>query len=110
MLSVVITTYRRPEGLDRTLTSLSIQTRMPDEVIVSDNASPDHTQEIAKKWAPSFKGFKYLRNQENIGMPGNLNNAINATSGDLIINLHDADRYYPELLEKAEAILLAYDL
>ncbi|NEP84876.1 MAG: glycosyltransferase family 2 protein, partial [Okeania sp. SIO3B3] len=102
-------TYCRPKGLNRTLESLSKQTRMPDEVIVSDNASPDNTAEIAEKWSPHFNDFRYLRNSENIGMPGNLNNAIAATTGDLIINLHDADVYLPELLEKAEQAMIEND-
>ena len=105
MLSVCITTYNRASGLDRTLESLSKQTRMPDELIISDNASPDNTADIAEKWSAHFKNFKYLRNAENVGMPGNLNNAISACSGDFILNLHDADTYQPELIEKTEKLI-----
>ena len=104
-ISVALTTYNRSGGLCRTLESISKQTRLPDELIISDNASQDNTSEIAAQWAPHFKGFKYIRNPENIGMPGNLNKAISETGGDLVVNLHDADRYEPELIERCEALM-----
>lgn len=107
-LSVVITTYCRPEGLDATLQSVALQTRTPDEIIVSDNASPDSTPQVVLRWQDKLPQLRYLRNETNIGMPGNLNNAVYAATGDVICNLHDADTYAPNLLQRIEETMNAH--
>ena len=61
-LSVVVTTYNRSGDLDRTLESLSVQTRIPDELIISDDCSIDGTAEIITKWKERFPLLKYNRN------------------------------------------------
>ena len=99
-ISVCITTFNRADELDNTLKSISLQTRMPDEIIVSDDASKDHTAEVVKKWSARLPGrIIYQRNSSNLGMPGNLNAAVRRARGDYIANLHDADVYDPLLLE-----------
>ncbi len=104
-VSVCITTYNRAPLLDRTLASLAAQTRRPDELIVSDDCSPDETRAVAEKWAHHFTGFRYNRNSRNLYMPGNLNAAVSLATGDYIANLHDADEFDPTLLEKWERAL-----
>ncbi len=104
-LSVCLTTYKRSGLLDRSLATLAAQTRLPDELVVSDDCSPDDTIAVAEKWRPSFPRFLYNRNSKNLGMPGNLNVGIGLTTGTYVANLHDGDRYAPTLLEKWEASL-----
>jgi glycosyltransferase involved in cell wall biosynthesis len=108
-ISVVITTYKRAEQLDRTLLSLRSQTRQPDEVIVSDDCSPDNTRAVAEKWRTEFRCFRYSRNTRNLYMPGNLNAGMAFARGEYIANLHDADTFAPELLAKWEAALDRYN-
>ena len=107
-LSVCITTYNRDKLLDKTLESLSFQTRMPDELIISDNNSPDHTPSVVEKWRRQFQNVIYNRNAHNLYMPGNLNAAIALASGEYIANLHDADEFAPSLLEDWESALNEY--
>lgn len=104
-LSVVLTTYRRAEVLDRTFASLVAQTRLPDEVVVSDDCSPDDTPRVVERWRGRFPHFVSRRNEKNLNMPGNLNAAIAASSGTYIANLHDGDTYHPSMLEKWERSL-----
>lgn len=104
-LSVVVTAYNRPEGLDRTLASLAAQTRPPDELLVFDDCSPTDLTPVAERWRERFPGFRFVRHAANLGMPGNLNAACAAARGDVIANLHDADAYPPRLLERWEAAL-----
>lgn len=107
-LSVCVTTYNRAPLLDRTLTSLAAQTRVPDEVIVSDDCSSDETASVAEKWRPAFRKFIYRRNATNLYMPGNLNACLAEATGDYIANLHDADVFDATLLQKWEAALDRY--
>ncbi|WP_110241725.1 glycosyltransferase family 2 protein [Nocardioides gilvus] len=45
-VAVVIVTYNRADLLTRMLDGLAAQTRRPDQVVVVDNASSDHTGEV----------------------------------------------------------------
>ena len=45
-ISLIITTYNWPQALDLVLTSVSRQTRLPDEVIVCDDGSGAETARI----------------------------------------------------------------
>lgn len=107
-LSVCVTAYNRAIGLNSTLESLSCQTRLPDELIVSDDCSPYNAAEIVGKWRKKFPFVVYNRNQTNLNMPANLNKAINLAHGEFIANLHDADTFDPTLLEKWERALDNY--
>ena len=107
-LSVCLTHYNRPHLLAATLESLARQTRLPDEVLVWDDCSPNDPTEVAKNYAGRFPKFIYHRNARNLGMPGNLNAVLACTTGELIANLHDADEYHPTLLQKWEEALLRH--
>lgn len=107
-VSVCVTTYNRASLLDRTLQSLAAQTRQPDELIVSDDCSPDDTPQVVEKWQKRFPRLCYNRNPRNLSMPGNLNAAVSLATGEYIANLHDADEFDPTLLEKWERALDTY--
>jgi len=107
-LSVCLTTFKRAVLLDRSLATLAAQTRLPDELVISDDCSPDDTPAVAEKWRPAFPRFVYNRNSRNLSMPGNLNIGIGLTTGTYVANLHDGDLYAPALLEKWEAALDAH--
>jgi glycosyltransferase involved in cell wall biosynthesis len=104
-ISVCITHYNRPEKLGHTLESLARQTRPPDEVFLQDDCSPLDPARVAESFKGRFKKFVYERNPSNIGMPGNLNRVLAKATGDLIANLHDADEFHPNLLERWENVL-----
>jgi glycosyltransferase involved in cell wall biosynthesis len=99
-VSVCVTTYNRARLLDRTLASLAAQTRPADEIVVSDDASPDDTADVVESWRSRLPQLVYLRAAENGGMPRNLNRAIEAATGDYVANVHDADTFSPVLLER----------
>lgn len=99
-ISVCITHYNRPESLGATLDSLAKQTRQPDEIFLWDDCSPKDPTPVVREWEGRFQHFVYYRNEANLGMPGNLNAVVSQASGDYVANLHDADLYHPELLEK----------
>jgi|GEM_PF-5298543 len=107
-LSVCITHYNRPERLAATLSSLAEQTRPPDEVLLWDDCSPRDPSNVAASFIKKFRSFRYHRNKKNLGMPGNLNAVVCEASGDLIANLHDADRFDPRLLESWESALVSH--
>ena len=67
MLSICIPTYNRAEYLDKSLCSLICQKRFNEiEVVISDNCSTDHTEEIVKKYQTKHGNIFYHKNSENI--------------------------------------------
>jgi glycosyltransferase involved in cell wall biosynthesis len=104
-VSVVVTTYSRAGPLAATLDSLLVQTLSDFELIVSDDCSPDHTQDVVREYMRRDPRVRYRRNPRNLRMPGNLNAGIAETRGAYVANLHDGDTYRPDLLEKWSAAL-----
>ena len=93
VLSICITTYNRAEWLALSLKNLA--RLIPDpraeiEIVVCDNTSTDHTQDVVQ---PYFRrtDFRYYRNPENVGMLGNLRVTANHASGQYIWILGDDD-------------------
>lgn len=98
-ISVCLTHYNRAHLLGRTLSSLAEQSRAPDEVFVWDDHSPMDPTSVVGEFAHRFRKFEFHRNEQNLGMPGNLNAVLARATGDYIANLHDADVFHPRLLE-----------
>jgi len=66
-VSVVIPVYNEEKRIKACLDSLMAQTDKPDEIIIANNNSTDHTVEIAKKYptliiSEYFQGIGYARN------------------------------------------------
>ena len=100
-ISVIITAYGRPQGLNQTIESIAHQTIAPDQIVIYDDASPVDPSDLVLSWRSKFLEFHYMRQSRNVGMPTNLNQAISQATGDIIVNLHDGDIYDPSLLATA---------
>ena len=68
LLSICIPTYNRADILNNTLNSIisDIDFDYRIEIIISDNASTDHTYEICKKFTKTYSNIHYYKNNENI--------------------------------------------
>ncbi len=69
LLSICIPTYNRAEYLAKSLDTLVCLPEFNSsevEVVISDNASTDNTQEVAKKYLDQYSNIHYYRNDENI--------------------------------------------
>jgi glycosyltransferase involved in cell wall biosynthesis len=86
-VSVVIATRNRAESLKDTLASLTRQSRKPDEVVVVDNASSDHTRDVALKFVDSLN-LKYVYEAKR-GIPYARNAGIQNAGGDIIAFVDD---------------------
>jgi len=99
-VSICLTTYNRAKVLPKTLNSLLAQTYGDFELIISDDCSPDETEELCREYARKDRRVKYYQNKTNLKMPGNLNAAIRRASGAYIANVHDGDVYDADLIRK----------
>lgn len=75
LLSICIPTYNRAKYLDLSLQQFLREFQRIDqsivELFVSDNASPDSTPEVVKKYMQLGLPIVYNRNEENLGPDGN---------------------------------------
>jgi glycosyltransferase involved in cell wall biosynthesis len=66
-LSIGLPVYNGEEYLAESLDALLGQTYEDFELVISDNASTDGTQELCRKYAARDSRIRYLRLPRNIG-------------------------------------------
>lgn len=98
--------YNGAEYIQDQLDSIAAQSRLPDELVVCDDCSADHTPEIVEAFA-SEAAFpvRLVINEENLGYTKNLERAIGLSTGDIILPCDHDDVWHPEKLRRAETIL-----
>ena len=93
LLSCAITTYNRAHWLAHSLPRL-LEAARPFgdrvEVVVCDNTSTDATPDVAAIYAGT-PGYRYHRNEINVGMLGNLGATVRVTSGSYVWLIGDDD-------------------
>src|SRR5262245_29387757 len=72
-LSVGVPVYNGEAFLRETLESILAQSFGGFELIISDNASTDGTQAIAREFASRDSRVRYHRNEKNLGLARNYN-------------------------------------
>ena len=107
LVSVVITTYRRASLVPRAIRSVQNQTYKNIEIIVVDDASPDNTEEIVRSIADPR--IRYLRHEQNKGLPAGRNTGIRAAAGQYIAFLDDDDEWQETKLEKQLTVIQEHD-
>ena len=106
LLSIVIPTYNRAKYLERCLESIVCQQGDYYEIVVSDNASPDNTQEIMQKYITDRR-IHYYRNGENLGGRENIFKATKLAQGEYVFWLSDDDYLLPNSLSKVFEVIKA---
>ena len=84
------------------------QKRIPDEIVVSDDASTDDSAAIVQEYSEAHPGvIKYIRNDSRLGAAKNFEKAISAATGDIIFLSDQDDVWHPDkialMVEKLEA-------
>lgn len=92
LFSVFIPTYNRAEVLDKVLVS-AIAAFAPYniDIIISDNASSDNTENIVINHQKKYEYLFYHRNKENIGIDRNMLKALEYTHSKYVFLLGDDD-------------------
>ena len=100
-VSVIIPTFNRADLLRETVQAVLDQTRPPDEILIIDDGSEDHTQ----KTIASFADAVTVLSKPNSGKADSLNQAIAATSGTHIWIVDDDDLPRPDALAALTLLL-----
>jgi glycosyltransferase involved in cell wall biosynthesis len=109
-ISVAICTRNGAEYLATQLRSILAQTRAPNEIVLSDDASQDETVTIARAVFAGIHGptpdIRIIENAVALGVTKNFESATLACSGDLIALSDQDDAWHPERLATLEQSFL----
>jgi glycosyltransferase involved in cell wall biosynthesis len=105
VITVGIPAYNSEIYLAETLRSVLGQTFDQIEVVISDNASTDRTAEICREFAARDSRVRYIRQQKNLGVPGNYNFVLSQARGRYFKWCSSNDICKPRFLEACVRVL-----
>ncbi|HEY1889180.1 MAG TPA: glycosyltransferase family 2 protein [Steroidobacteraceae bacterium] len=98
-ISVAMATYNGEHFIREQLESLGAQTRLPDELVVSDDGSTDRTLEILGDFARGAPfPVRIHPNESNVGYTRNFLRAARACTGDWVAFCDQDDIWLPKKL------------
>ncbi|NDB95185.1 MAG: glycosyltransferase family 2 protein [Verrucomicrobia bacterium] len=104
-LALLVPSFQHQRYLSQLLASICGQTRKPDEILISDDASADGSYELLKSWARGRPGVKIFRQTHNLGITGNSNFLLSKAKAKLVLFLHSDDALVSSrALEKMELL------
>lgn len=102
-LSVVICIYDGAAHLQEQLDSLLTQTRLPDEIVIADDASTDASLEILQAFSQRARALgvevQLHSNASNLGYVENFSSALRRASGDVLFLCDQDDVWRCDKLE-----------
>ncbi|MCL6533901.1 MAG: glycosyltransferase [Armatimonadetes bacterium] len=99
VVSVITPAYKAARYIGQAIESVQAQTLKDWEMIIVDDASPDETVEVVKRYLDDPR-IKLLQNEQNMGAGYTRNRALDTAQGEWIAVLDADDWYAPERLEK----------
>ena len=104
-VSIAIPTYNCERYIGQSVESLLGQTYGDFELVISDNASTDATEQLCREFAAKDARVRYVRRTENIGGPGNFRYVFSLCQGEYH-KWSTADDYWDKtFLEKSVRVL-----
>jgi glycosyltransferase involved in cell wall biosynthesis len=107
--------YNGAKYIEQALDSILAQTYTDFELIISDNASTDATEEICRRYADADDRIRYSRNPKNLGAAANYNRVIHLARGRYFRHAAHDDILAPtniercvEILDRDPGVVLAY--
>lgn len=97
LLTIAVPTFNRARYLEQFFSVLFDQVRDEPsvELIVSDNASPDDTSVVVRRYQDKGLLIRYVRNPENIGPDGNILQCFDLATGKYVWVFGDDDVIEP---------------
>jgi len=105
-VSLIISTYNRPEALDRVLAGVTRQTRSAREILIADDGSAEPTRELIDKWKNQSRVpvTHIWHPDEGFRKTIILNKAIKAAQSDYVVFLDGDCVPHPQFIADHEAL------
>ena len=104
-ISVCVPTYNYGNFIADCIESVVAQTITDWELIICDDCSTDDTAEIVKRYSQSDRRIKYVRNEQRLGMNGNIKRVTDLGQGKYLKVLCSDDWIVEECLEVMCALM-----
>jgi glycosyltransferase involved in cell wall biosynthesis len=104
-VSICLPVYNGERYLHEVLGSIRTQTFEDYELIISDNASADRTQEISLAFSSQDPRVKYFRVDVNQGLAWNWNRAFELATGLYLVWICHDDRMEPDYIRRCVEVL-----
>ncbi len=106
-VSVSLCTYNGARFLREQLDSIAQQTLLPFELVICDDGSIDDTIDIIEQFCLTAPfEVRLVRNEKNLGVSKNFENAINLCNGQFIALSDQDDVWCPQRIEYQTNILI----
>ncbi len=108
-ISVAMATRNGAKYIGEQVRSILAQGRLPDEIVISDDASDDSTLEEVRKhfdahsMASSIR-LRVIANETPLGVASNFESALVACTGDIVVLCDQDDSWHPERISRIEAM------
>ncbi len=86
-VSLIITTYNRPDALKRSIQSALDQSVLPDEILIADDGSTEETKEMLETILSEVPIRHIWQEDRGFRLAASRNRAIAEAGGDYIINI-----------------------
>ncbi|HET6467693.1 MAG TPA: glycosyltransferase family 2 protein [Geminicoccaceae bacterium] len=106
-VTIGLPAYNGGKYLATCLESILAQTYTDLEVVISDDASTDHTEEICRHYAALDRRVRYHRNRDRLGGAPNFNRVFELASGRYFKWAAQDDLIAPDFLARSVAALEA---
>lgn len=103
ILSIVMATYNGEQFIEEQLDSILPYMSESDELIISDDGSTDNTISIITGYKALDKRIKLLKGPQ-MGVIKNFENALFASTGDIVLFSDQDDVWLPEKLPKVREV------
>ncbi|KXK25428.1 MAG: glycosyltransferase [Candidatus Brocadia sinica] len=104
-VSIGLPVFNGEMHLEEAIDSILSQTYSDFELIISDNASTDKTQEICKAYEARDRRICYYRNEKNLGAARNFNRVFELSSGEYFKWAAHDDLLTPDFLLRCVEVL-----
>jgi len=104
LFSVIVLTYNQEKLVEECLESIYNQSYPHIELIVSDDASRDHTVEVIERWLAKkgdrFVNASLIKSQRNTGISANHTRGVKQAKGEFLKYIGGDDILLPRAVEK----------
>lgn len=97
-VTVVVTTFARPDYLRVALDSLRAQTLADFKALICDNAADERVAQMIRDM--NDERLIYVPREQNLGLMRNAIEGFKAADTEFVTKLDDDDEFFPEFLEK----------
>lgn len=107
-VSIAMAAWNGAQYIREQLESFAAQTRLPDELVITDDGSTDDTLAIVERFAAGAPfPIRVARNSERLGLHRNFERALSLCTGDILLISDQDDIWYPAKIETLVAAFAA---